>query len=84
MANLAPTWRPKTFQNRGRNLKKLMLKNDMFLASIFEGFGPCFGRVFGMFFGAKMHENRKHTILAKTVKIMIFHRENTHFQEIED
>ena len=49
------TWRPKRFQNRGRNLKKSMLKNNMFLASIFEGLGPRFGRVFGRFLGTKMY-----------------------------
>ena len=32
-----------------------MLKNNVFLASIFKGFGPRFGRVFGRFFGPKMH-----------------------------
>ena len=55
LANLAPSWRPKTFQNRGRNPKKTMLKNDTFLTSIFKGFGRRFGKVFGRFFGAKMH-----------------------------
>ena len=44
---------------------------------VLEGCSVCF-------FESKMHENWKHTILAKTVKIMIFLRENTHFQEIED
>ena len=51
MANLAPTWRAKTFQNRGRNPKKSMLKHNTCSASILGGFGPCFGRVFGRFFG---------------------------------
>ena len=32
-----------------------MLKNNTFLASIFEGLGPRFGRVFGRFFCPKMH-----------------------------
>ena len=54
-ADLAPSWRPKTLQNRGRNPKKSMLKNNTFSASILEGFGPRFGRVFGRFFGPKMH-----------------------------
>ena len=53
--NLAPSWRPKRLQNRGRNQKKTMLKNDTFLASIFKGFGPRFGRVFGRFLGPKIH-----------------------------
>ena len=56
----------------------------MFSASISEGFGSQFGMVFGKFFESKMHENCKNTILAKTLKIVIFRRENTHFQEIED
>ena len=54
-ADLAPSWRPKTLQNRGRNAKKSMLKKASFLASIFKGFGPRFGMVFGRFFGAKKH-----------------------------
>ena len=49
------TWRPKTLQNRGRNLKKTMLKNNTFSASILEGFGRRFGSVFGRFFGPKVH-----------------------------
>ena len=32
-----------------------MLKNNTFLASIFQGFRPRFGRVFERFFGLKMH-----------------------------
>ena len=32
-----------------------MLKNNTFSASILEGFGPRFGRVFGRFFGPKMY-----------------------------
>ena len=35
-ADLAPTWRPKTLQNRGRNPKKTMVKNDIFLTSTFS------------------------------------------------
>ena len=41
--------------NRAPNPKKSMLKNNTFLASILEGFGPRFGRVFARFFGPKMH-----------------------------
>ena len=66
MANLAPSWRPKRLQNRGRNPKKSMLKNSTFSASIFEGFGPRFGGVLGRFFGRKIKENRKSVIFAKT------------------
>ena len=55
MANLAPSWRPKRLQNRGPNPKKSMLKNNTFSASILEGFGPRFGRVFGRFFAPKIH-----------------------------
>ena len=50
------TWKPKTFQNRSRKPKKSMLKNNTFLASIFKGFGPHFGMVFGRFSGPKMHQ----------------------------
>ena len=53
-------------------MKKSMLKNKSFLASIFEGFGPRFGGVVGRLFGATMHENCKNTNLAKTLKIVIF------------
>ena len=77
---LAPIWRPKTLQNRGRNPKKSMLKNKPFLASIFQGFGPRFGRVLGWFFGPKMHENCENTNLPKTLKIVIVLRENWYFQ----
>ena len=54
-ARSAADWRPKTFQNRGPNPKKSMLKNNTFLTSVLEGFGPCFGRVFGRGLGPRMH-----------------------------
>jgi len=76
MANMAPSWKAKRLQNRGRNPKKPMLKNNTFLASIFSSFGLRFGRVFGRFFGPKMHENCKNTFLAKTFKIVVFPKEN--------
>ena len=59
LANLAPSWGPKTLPNRGRNPKKSMLKNNTFSASIFIGFGPRFGRVFNRFFGPQMHAKSK-------------------------
>ena len=61
-----------------------MLKNNTFLTSILEGFRLRFGRVFGRFFGPKMHENCKNTFLAKTLKIVVFLRENWYFQGFED
>ena len=61
-----------------------MLKNNTFLTSILEGFGPRFGVVFGKFFGPKIYEICKNIILAKTLKLVIFPRENAYFQEIED
>ena len=61
-----------------------MLKNSIFSASILEGFGRRFGWVFGRFFGAKMYGKCKNPILAKTLKMLIFLRENQYFQEIED
>ena len=61
-----------------------MLKNNTFSASILEGFGPRFGRVFGRFFGAKMHGNCANMILAKTLKIVLPSRRNANFQGIED
>ena len=82
-ANLAPSWRPKRLQNRGPNLKKSMLKNDSFSTSILETFWPCFDNLFETFFNRKMHENCKNIILAETLKIVIFPRENAYFQEIE-
>ena len=66
MANLARTWRPKTLPNRGRNPKKSMLKNSTFLASILEGFGPRFGRVFERFFGPKTYAKSEHLISVKS------------------
>ena len=84
MANMAPSWRPKRLQNRGRNPKKSMLKNNTFLTSIFSSFGLRFARVFGRFFGSKMHENSKNTFLAKTLKIVVFPRENWYFQGFRD
>ena len=83
MANFVPTWRPKMLPNRGRKPNKSMLKNNTFLALIFEGFGHRFGRVFGRFFGRKMHEKSKNAKLAKTLKIVIFLRENWYFQGFE-
>ena len=47
LANLAPSWRPKSLPNRDQNLKKSMLKITTFSASIFQGVGSRFGRVFG-------------------------------------
>ena len=69
-ANLAPSWRPKRLQNRGRNPKKSMLKNNTFLTSIFKGFGRRFGLVFGRFFGPKMHsksDSKKSARQAKSI-----------------
>ena len=80
MANLAPSWRPKTLPNRGQNLKKSMLKINTFSASIFEGFGPRFGRVLGWFLEGKMYEIRTNMLFAKTWKTLIFLRENWYFQ----
>ena len=48
-ANLPPSWDVKTLQNRGRNPKKSIQKNNLFSASISEGFGRRFERVFGSF-----------------------------------
>ena len=59
MTNLAQSWRPKRFEKRPQNVKKSILKNKVFSASIFGGIGPRFGRVFGRFFRSKMHANSK-------------------------
>ena len=72
MANLAPSWRPKTLQNRGPNPKKSMLKKASFLASIFKGFGPCFGRVFDRFFGPQLHAKSERLIFVKTQENISF------------
>jgi len=61
-----------------------MLKNDTFLALILKGFGPHFRRVFGRFFGTKIHQNSENMILAKILKLVIFLWENNDFQEIKD
>ena len=60
-----------------------MLKINTFSASIFEGFGPRFGRVLGWFLEGKMHENRTNMLFAKTWKTLIFLRENWYFQGFE-
>ena len=57
-----------------------MLKINTFSASIFEGFGPRFGRVLGWFLEGKMHENRTNMHFAKTWKTLICLRENWYFQ----
>ena len=57
MTNLAQSWRPKRLQNRPQNVKKSILKNKVFSASIFGGIGFRFGKVFGRFFRLKMHAN---------------------------
>ena len=70
MANLAPSWRPERLQNRGQHPKKSMLKNDIFLTSIFKGFGRRFGEAFGRFFGPKPYSKsdlKKSARQAKTI-----------------
>ena len=52
-AKLAPTWKPKALQNRCKNVKKSMSKNNMFLASFFWVLGPHFVRILGRFFEGK-------------------------------
>ena len=74
--NLAPSWRPQKLQKRGRNPKISTLKNDAFLTSILKGVRLRFGRVFGRFFQRKFVEKCKNALLAKTLKIVIFPREN--------
>ena len=66
IANLAPTWRPKRLQNRDPNPQKSMLKNSTCLASIFKGFGPRLGVVFGRFFGSKMYAKSEHLIFVRS------------------
>ena len=53
------TWRPKTLQNRGQNLKKWRSKNNMFADSILSWFRGGFGEVFERFFVCKNDPNRK-------------------------
>ena len=70
---MEPTWfqvGAKTLQNRGRNPKKSMLKNNTFLTSIFKGFGRRFGLVFGRFSGPEMHsksDSKKSARQAKSI-----------------
>ena len=75
-ANLAPSWKPKSCQNRGRNPKISTLKNDAFLTSILKGVRLRFGGVFGRFFQRQFVEKCKNALLTKTLKIVIFPREN--------
>ena len=53
--DLAPSWRPKSVQNRSQNAKKSILKNNMFSRSIFGSPGHGFREVFGSFFGPQSH-----------------------------
>ena len=82
-ADLAPSWRPTSLQNRGRNPQKSMLKNNIFLTSILEGSGRRFGRVFGRIFGRKMHEHYQKMFLAKSLKITLPCRRERDIQESE-
>ena len=75
------TWRPKTFQNRGRNPKKSTLKNNTFLASIFKGFGLRFRSIFWCFFEESVELISNCEWKLRTLKIVIFLRENAYFQE---
>ena len=50
LTQLGSNLEAETLPNRDQKPKKSMLKNIMFLASIFQGFGSRFGRVFGRFF----------------------------------
>ena len=43
-----------------------MLKIDIFLASIFKGFGPRFGRVFGTVVASKTHATSERVNCVKT------------------
>ena len=74
LTQLGSNLEAETLSNRGQKPKKSMLKNIMFMASIFKGFEPRFGRVFGRFLGPKMHEKSKNAKLAKTLKIVILPR----------
>ena len=56
--------------------EKIDVEKHTFSTSIFRGFRPHFGEVFGKVFGAKAPENDQNTILAKTIKTLIFLREN--------
>ena len=73
-ADLAPSWRPKRLPNGGQKPTKSRLKNNTFLASIFKGFGPRFGKVFNKILGPKMQEKRKKAMLAKSSTIVILPR----------
>ena len=57
---------PEALFSRPNPGQKSMLKNNTFLASIFEEFGPGFGRFFGRFFGAKRHAKSEHLIRVKS------------------
>ena len=77
---LNPTWLhlggPRSSKIEAEVFKKSMLKNTTIPASILTKFGRRFGRVFGRFFQRKFVEKCKNALLAKTLKIAIFPREN--------
>ena len=84
MPNLAPTWRPKRLQNRGRNPEKSTSKKTRFLESILEGFGLHFGRIFWWFFEANAELILNCESKLRTLKIVIFLRKNAYFQETRE
>ena len=63
-------WRPKRLQNRSRKLQKLMLENNTFLTSIFEGFGHRFGCVFGTFGNPKSMQKTSWRKVSNTPKVL--------------
>ena len=84
MANMPPSWRPKTLPKRGRNLKKTMLENNAFSASILKGFGHRFGRLFGRFFGHLFiapYPNKRTSLIARNTTKPQFLLGFKHFEE---
>ena len=81
MANLAPSWRPKTLPDRSRNPRKSMSKNNMFSASIFKGFGFHFRTIFWWFFEESLELISNCESELRALKIAIFLGKNAYFKE---
>ena len=54
-SQLGSNFEAQRLPNRGQSPKNPMMKNNMFFASIFKGFGRRFGKVFNWFVEPKMH-----------------------------
>ena len=64
--------------------EKSDVENQCIFSVAFGRVGTSFSKVLGMIFGTKIRENSRSTNSSETSKCVIFLRENTIFQELED